>query len=223
MKKHEGHGGDETQRAETQSAETPRAEARSAEEATRPAEEAKASGAGAEPVTEAIARLEKERDEYLELARRSRADYMNLQRRLDAQRAAIRSEVQQRFALDMIAVLDDLDRALEHASEIKEAEALVKGIMLVRQNFLAALARHGITPIKAMGAAFDPNLHHAIAEQPSDDVPTGTIVTVVQTGFTAEGKLLRPAQVVVARAFEEGSREGGDADANHPEGDSAVE
>ena len=213
MKKHEGHKGDETQRAET----------RSAEEAAQPAEETKAAGAGAESVPEMIAKLEKERDEYLDLARRARADYMNLQRRIDAQRAAIRSEVAQRFALDMIAVLDDLDRALEHASEIREAEGLVKGIMLVRQNFLAALARHGIAPIEAVGAVFDPNLHHAIAEQPSDDAPTGTIMAVIQTGFTAEGKLLRPAQVVVARSFESAASEERDAGADHPEGDSTSE
>ena len=140
----------------------------------------------------------RERDEYLDLARRARADYLNLQRRSEAQAASTRTEAQQRFALDMIAVLDDLERALEHVKKDQGGQQVIKGIMLVLENFLAALAGYGITPIEAHGAKFDHGLHHAIAEQPTDEAEPGTVVAVAQRGFLANGRLLRPAQVVVA-------------------------
>lgn len=154
-----------------------------------------------------LEKARRERDEYLELARRARADYQNLQKRSEAQAAAVRKEAQQRFALDVIAVLDDLERAIEHARGAPDAGGFLKGMELVRQNFLAVLAGYGIAPIEADGQAFDHNLHHAIAEQPTEDVPAGAVVAVAQTGYTADGKLLRPAQVVVARGFEESSGE----------------
>jgi len=165
-------------------------------------------GAGAQkaapaPTREDVEKLTRERDEYLDLARRARADYQNLQKRVDAQIASIRREAQQRFALDMIHILDDLERALKHAGESHDAHALSKGLELVRENFLTTLADYGITPIDAQGAKFDHEFHHAIAEQPTDAAPPGTIVAVAQTGYLADGKLLRPAQVVVAKSFEE--------------------
>ena len=164
------------------------------------------------PPVDAHARLEitpeefekalREKEEYLEIARRARADYQNLKRHMEAQGQAIRAEAEQRFALDMIAVLDDLERAIEHVRTTDSVRAVVKGITLVRENFLAALAHYGITPVEAKGERFDHNLHHAIAEQPTEDVPAGTVVAVAQTGYLADGKLLRPAQVVVARPFD---------------------
>ncbi len=157
--------------------------------------------------TDDLQRLLQERDQYIELARRARADYVNLQRRTDMQASAVRKEAEQRFALDMIAVLDDLERAMEHADAADNTKAVLEGVALVRDNFLAALARYGITPISARGEAFDHNLHHAIAEQPTDDVAPGSVVAVAQTGYLADGKLLRPAQVVVARPFDENIQE----------------
>jgi len=159
--------------------------------------------------------VKRERDEFLDLAKRARADYANLVRRSEDQRKAARLEAESRMALDMISVLDDLERALVHAKEATDAEAIIDGISLVRDKFLATLARYGVKPIEAEGAQFDHNLHHAVAEQKTDEVPAGTVVSVTQTGYTAADRLLRPALVVVARPAEEeaaesGSCEGGD-------------
>ena len=161
-------------------------------------------GAEARKVTaEEYDKAVRERDEFLDLARRARADYQNLQRRVDAQIPAARAEAEQRFALDMIAIMDDLERALDHIRKGQDAEAVIKGITLVRENFLDALAGYGITPIDADGVRFDHGLHHAIAEQPTDSAEPGTVVAVAQRGYLAKGKLLRPAQVVVASALAE--------------------
>lgn len=177
----------------------------------RSSEDAPETGASAESACvpkEEYDKVVRERDEYLELARRARADYQNLQRRIDAQVPAVRAEAEQRIALDMIAILDDLERALDHIKKGQDPHAVVKGVTLVRENFLSALAGYGITPIEAEGAPFDHNLHHAIAEQPAEGVTPGTVVAVAQRGYLAGGKLLRPAQVVVSAVVNgEGSGE----------------
>ncbi len=150
---------------------------------------------------ERIEALERERDEYLELARRARADYVNLQRRMETQSESIRDAARHEFARDMLTVLDDLDLAIKH---VKEADAhdhsgVLGGIELVRAKFIAILGRYGIKPIEAEGMPFDHNLHEAIAEHETSDVAAGTVYAVAQAGYTAQGRLLRPSKVIVAK------------------------
>lgn len=151
--------------------------------------------------------LRRERDEYLETARRARADYMNLQRRMQTHYDEAREAARTEFSLDMLAILDDLERALEHAEESGEGGGLGEGVALVRDKFLAALERYGIRPVDAMGEPFDHNLHDAVAEQPTDRAEPGTVVAVVQKGYLMGDKLLRPARVVVAKPSETGTAE----------------
>ncbi|MCD6405685.1 MAG: nucleotide exchange factor GrpE [Planctomycetes bacterium] len=152
--------------------------------------------------SEDIARIEKARDDYLDMARRARADYVNLQRRMETQFAAARYDARAKMALDMLAILDDVERALEHGRESDDYEGLMEGIALVREKFLAALARFDIKPIDSQGQPFDHNFHNAIAEQATDEAEPGTIVAVAQKGYTFGNRLLRPASVVVARPAE---------------------
>jgi molecular chaperone GrpE len=147
----------------------------------------------------ALEAAEKQRDEYLDLAKRARADYVNLQRRMEAQSESARDAVKQEFARDMLTSLDELEMAIKHSREGVDCDGIIKGLELVKQKFLASLARHGIEPIAAEGAPFDHNVHHAIAEHPTDDAAPGTIFAVAQRGYTMGGKLLRPAHVVVTR------------------------
>jgi molecular chaperone GrpE len=164
-----------------------------------------------------IDELMKERDEYLETARRARADYTNLQRRLESEYAAAREETRSQFALDMLVILDDLERALDHAREGEDYGGLVEGIALVREKFLAILARYGIRPIEALNAPFDHNSHDAIAHEPAGDAAPGTVTAVAQTGYMIGDKLLRPARVVVARAAEQADGESSRAGENEDE------
>ncbi len=152
--------------------------------------------------SEDIARIEKERDDYLDMARRARADYVNLQRRMETQFAAARDDARAEMALDMLMILDDIERALEHGREGNDYEGLMDGIALVREKFLATLGRFDIKPIDPLGKPFDHNFHHAIAEQPTDEAEPGTVVAVAQKGYTFGNRLLRPASVVVARPVE---------------------
>jgi len=148
-----------------------------------------------------IETLRRQRDEYLEAARRARADYVNLQRRMQAEFSEAREAARSEFALDMLNILDDLERALEHGREGPDS-GLVEGVALVREKFLATLERYGIKPVDALGKPFDHNLHEALAEQPTEEAPPGTVVGVAQKGYMMGEKLLRPARVVVAKPAE---------------------
>ncbi len=80
-----------------------------------------------------------------------------------------------------------------------QVKAVIDGVEATERQLMATLANHGVKQIETDGAKFDPNLHQAIAEVPGEGRPAGTIVTVVQSGYTIAGRLLRPAMVTVAR------------------------
>lgn len=100
---------------------------------------------------------------------------------------------------DILPVLDNLDRAAESASNDAGASGLVNGVRMVLRQLVDVLARHGCTPIAAApGDAFDPHLHDAMLQQPSNDAPAGTVAAVMQSGFQLHDRVVRPAKVIVS-------------------------
>jgi len=99
----------------------------------------------------------------------------------------------------MLPVVDNLERAIEHATTQAGTNPIVEGVQLVLRQFLTAFERLEVTPVEAAGQPFDPNLHEAISQQESDAAP-GTVVQVLQRGYKSGDRLLRPALVVVAKA-----------------------
>ncbi len=95
-----------------------------------------------------------------------------------------------------LPVGDNLERALEVGGD--EDNPLMAGLKLVRKEWFAALARHGIAPIESVGAPFDPSVHDALQQIDSPDHPPGVVVREFEKGYTREGRLLRPARVIVA-------------------------
>lgn len=127
---------------------------------------------------------------------RAVADYQNLRRRSAEERAELRMQLLAGLVGGYLGVLDDLDRALGSVDEHHELadHPWVGGVRLVRQNFAALLEGSGVTEIVAVGEAFDPLRHEAIAYQPG---PDGRVVAVLQRGFEAGSQVVRPARVVV--------------------------
>ena len=99
----------------------------------------------------------------------------------------------------MLPVVDNLERAIEHAGGGGEKNPIVEGVQLVLRQFTTAFERLEVTAIDALDQPFDPNLHEAISQQESDQ-PPGTVVQVLQRGYKSGDRLLRPALVVVAKA-----------------------
>ena len=108
-----------------------------------------------------------ERDQFLALLQRTQADFENYQKRTQRERESERRYWHGAFALDLLPVIDNLDRAMTAAKQAGESGPLVQGVGMVQTQLLDMLKRHGITPIDALGKPFDPNLHQAIMQQPS--------------------------------------------------------
>jgi molecular chaperone GrpE len=142
-----------------------------------------------------LADVQRERDEYLEIAQRARADFENYRKRAarEVEDAERRGKV--RIARDLVPVVDNLERALAAAAD---EDPLKKGVELVRSDLLAALEAAGVAAFDPTGEAFDPELHEALATRPADGAVSGTVLETAERGYRLDGQLIRPARVVVA-------------------------
>ncbi|HEY7310756.1 MAG TPA: nucleotide exchange factor GrpE [Gemmataceae bacterium] len=143
---------------------------------------------------------EQKRDEYLELAQRTRADFENYQKRIQRDLATERRFAQAPLASELLAALDNLERATAAAEQAGEKGPLVQGVSMVHTQLLDALRRHGVTRMEALGLPFDPNLHEAVMQLPSAEHPSMTVVQVLQPGYLIHERVLRPARVAVSTA-----------------------
>jgi molecular chaperone GrpE len=143
---------------------------------------------------------EQARDQYLDLATRTRADFENYQKRLQRDLAAERRYAQAPLAADLLPVLDNLERATAAAGQAGETGPLVQGVGMVHTQLLDVLRRHGVNRMGAQGEPFDPTRHEAVLQQPRKDVPPGTVVQVLEHGYTIHDRVLRPARVAVSSA-----------------------
>lgn len=154
---------------------------------------------------EALVRLLKENEELKDRALRVAAEMENLRRRTARDVHDARVYAVANFARDMLSVSDNLRRALDAIpAEAKAAgdagfKALIEGVDLTERAMLAALERHGVKRLAPEGEKFDPNFHQAMFEVPNPDVPAGTVVQVVQPGYSIGERVLRPAMVGVAK------------------------
>jgi molecular chaperone GrpE len=132
---------------------------------------------------------------------RALADAENTRRRADGAAADARRYAISDFARELLTVADNLQRALEAAGAHtrRNEGTLIEGVEATQRLLAAALARFGVQRIDALGQRFDPNLHEAVTTQHSDD-PPGTVIGVIEDGYTINDRLLRPARVVVAKA-----------------------
>ena len=151
------------------------------------------------PAAEAEAAPAAEPD-YKDLYLRAVAETDNVRKRARRDAAAAEARALGRLARELLPALDNLERALEHAEaeERDEEHHLTKGIRLVQQDLVAALARVGIEPYSPKGEKFDPHHHEAVAQQTVEGAEPGTIVEVYQPGYRCGGDVLRAAKVVVA-------------------------
>ena len=134
-------------------------------------------------------------DEYLALAQRTQADFENFRRRNESVRADAFAEGQRSVALAMLAVLDNLERALQ--SPAAEGDALRTGVDMTLKQMLAAYEKLGVTVINRLGEKFDPNLEDAVMQGTSEEGEPGTVCAVFQKGYKMGDHLLRPAMVKV--------------------------
>ena len=143
-------------------------------------------------------KAEKERDEYLNLAKQVRAEFENYQKRQQRELAQERRFAHGPIVLSLLSALDNLERALAEANKTGDEGPLAQGVAMIENQVLDILRRHGITRLEALGQPFDPNLHQAVTQQPSADTPPMTVLQVLEQGYMIHDRVLRPASVVVS-------------------------
>jgi molecular chaperone GrpE len=146
---------------------------------------------------------------------RTLADMENLRRRTEREKADTARYAISNFARDVLTVGDNLKRTMDHvpaeaAAEDPALKSFLEGVELTERELLNVLERHGVTRIEPLGERFDPNYHQAMYEAQNAEVPDGTVVEVMQSGYAIGDRCLRPALVAVAKGGAKQAKAQGD-------------
>ncbi len=154
-------------------------------------------GVPAEPVDDdVVERIAAERDEYLDALQRLKAEFDNYRKRVDRDREAQHKAGVRDLVAELLPVIDNLERAVEALGDA--GAPIVAGVEMVRGQLTGLLAGRGVQEIAAHSAAFDPEVHEAVAQHPTDEHAEGTVVHVAEKGYRIGDTVIRPAKVVVA-------------------------
>lgn len=143
--------------------------------------------------------VERERNEYRDLLLRKSAEFDNYRKRVDRDRRELVQYAASEVLEGLLPILDDFERALQ-ADEASSPEAYRQGVELIYRQFVDFLAKRGVTPIDAVGSAFDPRYHEAVTYEERPGHRDGEVVEEVRRGYMHGDRLLRPAMVKVAKA-----------------------
>jgi molecular chaperone GrpE len=154
-------------------------------------------------VEEKIAEIERTLDTTRDQLLRRTAELENMRRRHQQEREQLIFDANKRLIIDLLGIIDDLERTIEHASESDDrSSSMMQGIELIYKNFLKTLERYGVHPMQTVGEPFDPMKHDALLEEPRDDVAPGMVTREIQRGYLLNDNILRHAKVFVSKAAE---------------------
>jgi molecular chaperone GrpE len=190
---------EQTQQAKAKSGATKPGGTRAEERIAALDTEGVSTSAQLEELTEKLEAAERRAAEAEAGWQRARADYQNLKRRTDEQRAESASIAGDRLLIRVLDLADDFDLAVEHVPEEHADSPWVGGISAIDRKLRALLEAEGIEAMGGEGEPFDPQTQQAISYEDTEDVPDGTVIKILQRGFTIHGRVLRPALVAVAR------------------------
>jgi molecular chaperone GrpE len=146
-----------------------------------------------------LGEAQRERDEYLELAQRTRADFENYRKRVAKETSEALTRGKAELARELLPVIDNLERALQTGAEPSSHEALTRGVELVLEELRGKLAGAGVEAFDPKGEKFDPQLHEALSTQPAEGTESGMVLETLAKGYRLNGQVLRPARVVVSK------------------------
>ena len=153
-------------------------------------------------VEEQLAEALREKAQFRAMAQRSQADLANYKRRAAEEVVEARHSASTGLLLKVLSVVDDMERALAHVPEDAVAPGWLDGLRLVQRNLSNLLDSEGVTAIEAQGRPFEPWEHEAVLYEEAPDSAEGTVVRVIRKGYRLRDRVLRPAQVAVAKAPE---------------------
>jgi len=158
----------------------------------------------AEPIElnpeQVTAQLEADLAEAKDAALRAQADAANVQRRAEQEVDKARKFALERFISELLPVVDNMERALEAAGTDEAVKPIVEGVELTQKSLIDALQKHGVEPVDPMGEPFDPQIAQAMSMVANPEVEPNTVIAVMQKGYQLNGRLIRPAMVMVSKA-----------------------
>ncbi len=150
---------------------------------------------------ESLQAAEQKAQEYYDRLLRVSAEFDNYKKRASREMRELVKFANEKFVLELLAVVDNLERAIESAPRVDgEDDPLLQGIDMTLNEVMKILERNHVKPVNALGEAFDPNFHQAMMQEESADQPANTVIREVQRGYTLHERLVRPAMVVVSKA-----------------------
>lgn len=173
------------------------ADAGVSKEAPTPETEGTPEAESATETPDPVAAVSEERDRYLDALQRLKAEFDNYRKRVDRDREAAQVAGVQNLVSDLLPVIDNLERALG-ASEGAHAAQILEGVDMVRGQLVGLLSKRGIEAIEAEGQPFDPEVHEAVTQAPSEEHEDGSVMHVIEKGYRMGEVIIRPTKVVVA-------------------------
>lgn len=152
-----------------------------------------------EGCADALARKEEEIRQLQDRVLRLAAEADNTRKRLEREKSEGICFANESLIRELLPVIDNLERAIEHARSDADVESLLEGVQMTAKAFLDVLAKFGCVPFESLGKPFDPNFHEAVSQQDAPGQPEKTVIQEYQKGYLLNDRLLRPAMVVVSK------------------------
>ena len=152
-----------------------------------------------EELKASLAEKEKQVEELKERMLYQQAEFENFKKLKAREKQEVLSFGNETLIKELLPVIDNLERAIEHAGKTEEAKSIAEGVALTLNGFLKVLEKFDVSRVEALGQTFDPNLHEAVYQEEKDGVEPGTVVGEFQKGYVIDGRLLRPSMVSVAK------------------------
>jgi len=154
----------------------------------------------AEQLQQEVDKARSEAKAHQEQYLRTLADMENLRKRTQREKEELAKFANENILREILPVIDNLERAVEHAGQTASSEGLLEGIQMTLAQFSQVLDRFGVKAVDALGQPFDPNLHQAMGQLETSEFPANTVAQQMQKGYQLNERLLRPAMVMIAKA-----------------------
>lgn len=154
---------------------------------------------GSDELKSALDERQKEIEELKQKLLYQQADFENFKKLKAREKQEVLRFGNETLIKELLPVIDNLERAIEHAGKTDEAKSIAEGVALTLSGFLKVLEKFDVTRVDAAGKKFDPNVHEAVYQEESGEVEPGTVIGEFQKGYVMDGRLLRPSMVSVAK------------------------
>ncbi|QXM06205.1 nucleotide exchange factor GrpE [Crassaminicella indica] len=146
-----------------------------------------------------IKKLQEEKEELNSKYLRMTADFQNYKKRVEKEKSEIYQLANEKLILDLLPIVDNFERAVKSYKDEGKDESFTQGIEMILQQLLDVFKKNGVEEIEALGKEFDPNFHHAVMQEESDEYESNTVIDVFQKGYILNGKTIRPSMVKVVK------------------------